>query len=70
MLDNRDFIQGKSYVKSGETNRVAPKVLIMCEYGSKDLKGFIAEDNEEIMLLDGSDAYDMGAADLTDYLSE
>ena len=42
----------------------------MCEYGSKDLKGFIAENNEERVLLDGSDAYDMGAADLTDYLSE
>ena len=42
----------------------------MCEYGSKDLKGFLAEDNEERVLVDGSDAYDVGAADLTDYLSE
>ena len=45
------------------------RVLLLCEYASNDIKG-AAIDRTEEHYLQGSDAYDPGAADLSNFVSE
>ena len=57
VIDNRDLTQSNN------------KLLLICERASNDLKGTQTDYKEKSFLL-GHDAFDPGAADLSNYISE
>ncbi len=57
MIDNRDLTKSNN------------KLLLVCERASNDLKGSQTDYKEQTYFL-GHDAYDPGAADLSNYISE